>query len=1855
MQDSSVKNKNYSFGMVGSILAKIAFLLVLFLSTSVKAGEFCSASPFFGVVDGAAGYPIPTQISIDTDCTFQNFTADNPLTATISFQTNDPSIYLIVFNNVVFTGNMACANIEHKIWFVNGSDYGSSNNCQDLFIPAETIDKQNPVGKTSVSIGEPFIYTLTLPYMNDGLGSPSPNELRNVVLFDDIAAMGVDLSFVGITAYYKGSGIPVVMVPEDQPTPTSICGAWTGTSLCYKPLSIINPGEQIIVELTLVLNDVVTNVAGLSFFNTAQWWFDRDIDIDEDGIIQPDEQFTELPGEWGISAPLLIAEPDLIVTKTSPATTLNLGISADFTIDVQNVGGSDAWDVTILDLLPDTPTAGMCDFDPTASVTAQMFAADGVTPLAGSLLPGIDYTITYSGSPTCELQFTMLSSAAVIGPSEHLIITYTSELDALPTDTGDGVDLINVAGATQWFSADEPPVGATYSRRTYARTLTDGTTTISDHEDSHLLTTGLTGYFFQKTANNLTTTQYPATFGAPGDTIQYRLRLYNIDTLFTNINITDTLNPAFFDTNTFAMVSLPPGTTYTFNNITGEFHLYGNGSPLNLTSYGEIIVEFKINLASSLVNGDTVSNQADLTSDTVSTISDDPFVNGTSAPGEASDPTVINIQTPSPALKTATQTTATIGEQVVYQITIPETPINFPLYDVKIRDNLAASATDINFVSASVVSGGSWSLTNTGTSTNVILEDIATGIDIVAGGQIVIDMTVEVQNTSNNNRGDVFDNLVSYTFNRTNGLASSQVNVVDSLPASMTLVEAELVASKTATVITPAPISGGSIIEYQISLTNNGDSTAFNINVFDTFSPYLDLNSAFTPTAQIDGAPVAGFIDIPLIEPTGEIIWGQGNGDLSLDLPAGSTLVLTYQAVVNTSTAVSFNNTAHVDWRSLDFATASERDGTGCPTITAPDDYCVTAISVTLTSVDNNSLVKSVVSDSWITDGSTANDSTVRIGDTVTYRLALSLGEGVTESVAVTDVLPAGMAFDSLVAITPASGASVFNYTLASQPANGDTGNLAWNFSTVTNNPSNDGTPNDSIVIEYVARVLPDAGITQQPSTSLTNTATLAYLDVNGVTVVDPARLQSTATITLLQPVMTNLSKVGNGVSNTMATPLNVDVANDTVAFQLQSCNVASPAAPAYDVLISDVLATQFDEVSISGLTVSIGGINATQGADYLLTLPATRGGTLQIQIIKPVLAGQCVVVDYQIGFYTDFGANQTWNNAASLGEYWSLPSSSGQQFVDGIISSFYLSNVVGATPLSKVISVPATNEVTIGDTVTYTITIPSTPVSAALSNVVLTDQLHDALTYLSASAVDLAGNPIALTDTTSGQSVNLAIAQIPAGEQAIVILQTRVANNSFANAGISFDNTASYTHADLPVPVTATSAQLNIVEPSINVNKTVSPTIAPNPGDVLTYTVTLVSDSGANFSSAFDLVIEDSLTLGMAYQAGSASITGTGNTIGEPIIAGDGVATAQTLRWDLASGTADIDVPEGATVTLTYAVDVLPSAQPGQQLTNSVVAKWTGLDGINVNERDGSGAPVENDYFSAPVTASLITQPSALSKVTSQTQVTIGETITYQITVPSIPSPTPLDNVRILDDLNGLSADLGFVSVSKISGSQPWTPVNTGDSKNLIIEDPNIGIDIPANEQVVIEIQLLVNDSAVNVNGLTFANTADYTYGATQDPGQSGTSNTTTIIEPDVLILEKTGPDTLRLGQPGTFIINVHNTGTSPAWDVTVKDQLPNPTPGGMCANAPTGITAQIFAADGITPVSAVLVQDTDYQISFLGEPDCSITFTMMSAAAAIGADQRLIISYVAEIDPDTPSNIQLTNIASAIQWYSQ
>ena len=163
----------------------------------------------------------------------------------------------------------------------------------------------------------------------------------------------------------------------------------------------------------------------------------------------------------------------------------------------------------------------------------------------------------------------------------------------------------------------------------------------------------------------------------------------------------------------------------------------------------------------------------------------------------------------------------------------------------------------------------------------------------------------------------------------------------------------------------------------------------------------------------------------------------------------------------------------------------------------------------------------------------------------------------------------------------------------------------------------------------------------------------------------------------------------------------------------------------------------------------------------------------------------------------------------------------------------------------------------------------------------------------------------------------------------------------------------------------------------------------------------------------------------------------------------------------------------------------------------------------------------------------------------------------------------------------------------------------------------------------------------------------------------EGGTINTADLdgqftLVPPVLVVTKSGPATMNLGQWGDFAIDVQNTGPSDAWNATLRDLLPDGATGGMCDLTPEILSAQVFAADGVTPVpgKGPLIAGSDYSLNYSAAPNCRLDITMLTAAGAIGPNERLIVRYRTQLDANTQNGVTLTNVAGhhpVVQWRQQ
>lgn len=1790
---TSIRKSIHRAGLV--LLRLLALVLLLGGGSVAHAGTaFCRDYPVvngFYVIDGndpaLTPATLPSSISIDSTDQFRCYIKNFPisakwpqgLTSTINFANGTTG--LVIFENVYYSGNMACSNTQVKIWFANGAYYapGNNNACQELFIPIEAVRKQTP--GPAATIGVPFTYTITVPVMYDPatgtyLFQPSVNALSNATIYDDLTAIGASATYVGNTAFLVNGGTRTPIGPLTlgaTPATMSSLGipASDNTrhivfSSDFNPtLTNIAPGTQIEVQMTVVLDNVPANVAGTQFTNTARWWFGRVID----GV-----SYAPLPGQSGVSAPMTIVEPGLTLQKSTSLTNLNVGTAAPFRLNVQNAGASEAWNTTITDVLP----AGMRAFDPTPTVTARVYASDGATPVSAVLVAGTDYTVTYSAA-SGQLGLTMLSAAARIAPTQRLIVDYQARLDA---GVAQGLSFTNVAGATQWFNAAADTAG----RRQYNRTLTDGTPGVLDFQDAATVTSTTQGYFFLKSVGDLTTATPVATSALPGDRLRYTLQIQNFTfPRLGNISVTDDFDAlnataAFVPGSlTLAGSNLPASATLVVNPTGGA---KGTGSVsitgLELLQDQQYQVQFDVTLASALANGSNVLNQASLNGTDQfgvawSGVSDNPYVNGPSLLGAAGDATAVRVYAPGALAKANTQTTATIGQPFKYRITVPATPVDVPLYDVRIVDNLAASAANLAFVSANVVSGGSWSLTNTGTATNLVIQDAATGIDIPAGGQAVIEITVVLQNTTTNRAGLAFTNTASYTYNKVNGDNASQGTGGSATTPAMTVVEPALAITKAVGYAAPAgkaagaPAAAGDVLQYTVSVVNNGTAPAYDADVLDVLPANLSL-VAGSAAASINGVAVSGFVPQPTVLPGGALVWGARNGDGLLDLPVGATLVLTYRASVLAANGTPIVNAAYTNWASLNGGVAGERNGAGCPSVTAPNTYCAGPATATLTSIDPTALAKTVASDSWSAAPSTAGDATLRVGDTVVYTLTATLREGVNDNVVITDTLPAGLAFDSIVGI---NGDAAAPYAAVAPFAHADFGGavvsgntVRFSFGSVTNAADNNAA-NNGFVIQYRARVV-NTLAQLPPVQALRNDVSLAYA-IGGVAATPRT---ANANINVWQPVLA-VSKSASAAGGD-----NVLAAGEVVTYTVDLRNTGN--APAYNPQLQDVLPVGMRNAAPVTLSVSL--VNAGTALPVVAPTYSSATGAASWNFVSgapaqyAIPAGETLRVVYRAQADASLGAGMVLTNRAQVQHYYSLDASDAsaanrRDYGASGVAMVQLTTA-SATALAKQALV---SNAAIGQPFTYRITLPATPQPTALHDVRVLDDISLAgtgvsLSYLGASARLASSTRTWATLANAGTATSLVLhdattggLDVPAGDQLVVdvvlVLNDDTTNNT---AGKQFTNTANYTYNSINNDAgtqaggaPGASGAVTIVAPSLTLSKSGPATMRLGvPGRF-----TLNVHNGGT-GTAWNVVLSDVLPRVTTAPSGGMCAAAPAN-ITARVMQADGVTPVSAPLVNGSDFTTSFAAAPGCTLTVTlnstataiaptqrlivtYDASLDAGTSSGITLTNVAGAtQWrsanpavAGTSGFIHTTRNTltNGTPGVLDFQDAhglttesPVLEFRKTVVNLTTGQNPGSNARPGDLMRYTVTLRNV-SPLAVSNATLTDELDRLNASAMFAAgslrlVSAPAGVTSSTNANGGGQGTGALDVRGINIaaaGAPGDSiAVVYEARLapVITSGSVVRNQAQLASATSQTVNS-DDPNVNGADNPAVLGDED-------------------------------------------------------------------------------------------------------------------------------------------
>jgi fimbrial isopeptide formation D2 family protein/uncharacterized repeat protein (TIGR01451 family) len=665
--------------------------------------------------------------------------------------------------------------------------------------------------------------------------------------------------------------------------------------------------------------------------------------------------------------------------------------------------------------------------------------------------------------------------------------------------------------------------------------------------------------------------------------------------------------------------------------------------------------------------------------------------------------------------------------------------------------------------------------------------------------------------------------------------------------------------------------------------------------------------------------------------------------------------------------------------------------------------------------------------------------------------------------------------------------------------------------------------------------------------------------------------------------------------ANLAATPINSNLSNidqsDVVTFAVVVENTGSSPAGAFNVLLRDTFPEGFLPTGVGAFGINL---RVTDGAGHLLAFTSLAGGAGiaggngGIQLVDPsALRGaigpgfvngvpvtdgsNIVIITYDL-ISSNNQVNQVITDVATVENYASQEG--GPNFVPNGISDDATVRI--ATPqMTKdlvgteiVNTTNANNEAVIGELVTYRvrITVPEGTTPSA----VLTDTLDPELAFVGMVSSNLPAG-VTITGsftpvvTNSGQTImwtlgnivnNNATNAVP--EVIELVYRAVVINTADSNAGDQVNNGVKFTYATGNA-VTAAAPNVTIIEPQVNIDKSVSVDGAGDTGDAgdpFVYTIVLSNKPGSNqfTADAFDLTFRDLLQAGL--------LTSPLNVTGFTVTDSAGVVTAANFELVTDPGTGQLvlqtkagttfDLPVSATRTITIHVsgNLAQTVTPGQLIPNDADVRWTSLDGIpnpnprstfNTNSTERTGAGGVNDYVASDEAdihiLNVNLQKSIVSTsetaTTDSSAVVVGEIVRYrvQVAIPDFASPTRFQFADLLPaGMQLLPGGTGKIALVSDAG-------DTLISTTLTDPDPNNPPDLylTGNEN---NVATLVPQFAVPAGLLSFTTVngqTQFTFdlGLVTNPANASNDLEYVVAEFNVLVTNTAG------NQAGTTFVN--------------------------------------------------------------------------------------------------------------------
>src|SRR5581483_11379062 len=634
---------------------------------------------------------------------------------------------------------------------------------------------------------------------------------------------------------------------------------------------------------------------------------------------------------------------------------------------------------------------------------------------------------------------------------------------------------------------------------------------------------------------------------------------------------------------------------------------------------------------------------------------------------------------------------------------------------------------------------------------------------------------------------------------------------------------------------------------------------------------------------------------------------------------------------------------------------------------------------------------------------------------------------------------------------------------------------------------------------------------------------------------------------------------------------------------------------------------------------------------------------------------------------YTIFNAN---SGIVNFGNGGIAPGGNAFFSLEGAHLTKIVAVVIPGLAITKQVSVVGGGPALPGAQLDYLVHVTNptnNPPNFAASSVVITDDLSSAgagrLTFVTPPAATMNGSTTGVTVAGSVLTADYSTSNglLQPGQSIDVRFRVQIAAG--VPAGTTLTNTALVTW-NTPTQTASASASIAIAQtspPNLVLTKTGPATM--NPGQLGQFGLN-VQNTGAG--DAWNATILDRLPTGASggmcstapqgvsaqvFQAdGVTAVPGKG-----PLVAGTDFSITYnqpTCQLTLTMLTAAATISQNQRLIINYQTQLDANSQNGATLTNVAGAtQWFDGNSTNANRKTFTG-PLTNgtpgvldnqDAHSVTVAVPGLTITKQVSVVGGGAALSGGQ-LDYLVHVTNS-STSPATTVVITDDLS--SAGVGRLTFVNPAATMNGSTTGVTVAGSVLTADYSTS-NGPLQPGQSIDVRFRAQIAAGVPAGTTLTNTALVTWNTpTQTASASASIDIGGTSTPN-LVLTKTGPATISIGQLGQFGLNVQNTGVSDAWNATILDRLPTGASGGMCSTAPQVVSAQVFQADGVTPVAGKgpLVPGADFSISY-SKPTCELTLAMLTAAATISQNQRLIINYQTQLDANSQNGATLTNVA--------